>query len=761
MSGKYRAVTSNRRSSISVLLVIMLTFTGIVSLQSASTATTPAVSSVSPESGSAAGGNIITITGQSLTSATAVRIDGVNVAAFTIVSDTSISATVPTRADSLRTIGRKDLTVQMSDGSTASGQVYYTYRPTLIATAASGLPMLQLGDLASRTQAKPITRSSQAPFTVTGTDSVTNASYNYVTDSNKSNWVSANEPGWQNEGHEVGLARWPNTSHGLTGSIILNANASSVGGASSGFINLRSSGSCVTSNIVSFGSPSQSYDSYCSVFGPEVYSEAFYGEAGQSLAFNWAAADNGDDYEIYAYLVAVSDSSTIPAPSTSNHTLLVHSSGALQTLKTSSGDISASGLYRFRFVNGTYDATGGKVLGSNMYVDPMISVGLANLITIPSLGDQIGSSGSSTVLVTSTAGGQVTVTASGTSNCTVSSTTPHTTVTISWSQLGSCVLTANQGATGAYAAASAVSRGFDIRASATVPNAPTITSLTNGAGSLSIGLTPPNRDGGAALSNYEYSLDNGVTWITPSPPSTTPPIIVSGLSEGTTYQVMTRAVNSVGVSTASNMMSTNLTGGGSGGSNSSGTSYSPKLTHLSTLPVAPRTNTARVSMFGTYFDTVTEVLVDGKKVEIIRKGRNELVLRLPGGLSGFVDVQIKSTIGALSLPRHFNFGGRANANRAELIVGGFGHNSRVLTPSMRQGIERWLARHPDLKTVTCTGFTSLPRRTTDVALSTNRGTTACDFAKSKRPDLVPSVTQGVEDPRLGSNVRRVRLVLTK
>lgn len=760
MPGKYRAKTTKRSSAISLLLAAILAFTGVVSLQSVSNATTPTLSSVSPESGPAAGGNIITITGQSLTSATAVRIDGVDVASFTIVSGTSITATVPTRADSSRTVGRKDLTVTMSDGSTASGQVYYTYRPALIANAGSGLQMITLGDLASRTQAKPVSRTSQAPFTVTGTDSSSGNSYSYTTDSNKSNWQSANEPGWQNEGHEVGLPRWPNTSHNLTGSIILDANASAVGGASSGFVNLRSSGSCVTSNLVSYGSPSQQYDSYCSVFGPEVYSEAFYGQAGQSLAFKWGAQDNGDDYEIYAYLVAVPDSSTIPTPDPSNHTLLVHSSGALQTLTTSSGDISASGLYRFRFVNGTYDATGGKVLGSNMYVDPTISVGLANFITIPNLGDQIGSSGTATVLVTSTSGGQVTVTASGTSNCTVSSTTPNTTVTISWSQLGSCVLTGNQGASGAYAAAAAVSRGFDIRATATVPNAPTITSLSGSAGSLSIGITAPNRDGGATVTNYEYSLDNGATWVTPSPASTTSPIIVSGLAEGSTYQVKTRAVNSVGVSAESNMMSATLTGGGSGGGNSSGGSYVPRLSHVSTLPAAPRTNTSQVSMFGTYFNTVTEVLVDGKKVEIVRKGRNELVLKLPGGLSGFVDVQIKSTIGTLSLPRHFNFGARSNANRAELIVGGFAHNSRVLTPSMRAGIERWLARHPDLKTITCTGFTSLPRRTTDVALSTNRGTTACDFAKSKRPDLVPSVTQGVEDPRLGSSVRRVRLVLT-
>ena len=102
----------------------------------------------------------------------------------------------------------------------------------------------------------------------------------------------------------------------------------------------------------------------------------------------------------------------------------------------------------------------------------------------------------------------------------------------------------------------------------------------------------------------------------------------------------------------------------------------------------------------------------------------------------------------------------AGTRKATLIVGGFAHNSRVLTPRMKNRIDRWLERNSDLGTLTCTGFTSLPRRTSDVALSTNRGITACKFSKRQRSELETSVSQGIEDPRPGSNVRRVRLVLT-
>jgi hypothetical protein len=165
-------------------------------------------------------------------------------------------------------------------------------------------------------------------------------------------------------------------------------------------------------------------------------------------------------------------------------------------------------------------------------------------------------------------------------------------------------------------------------------------------------------------------------------------------------------------------------------------------------------------LFGAHFDTVTEVYVGGKKVKILNQTPYQLKIKLPGGLSGFVDVEIRSTIGLLALEKHFNFGAAANAKRVELVVGGFAPNSRVLPPRMRSQIERWLAKYPELKTVKCTGFTSLPRRTADVALSTNRGKSACAFAKRERPELGSSVTKGIEDPRPGSNVRRVRLVLT-
>lgn len=56
---------------------------------------TPTVTSVSPSSGLAAGGNTVTITGTGFTGATAVTFDGTPAVPFTVVDGTHITATVP------------------------------------------------------------------------------------------------------------------------------------------------------------------------------------------------------------------------------------------------------------------------------------------------------------------------------------------------------------------------------------------------------------------------------------------------------------------------------------------------------------------------------------------------------------------------------------------------------------------------------------------------------------------------------------------
>jgi hypothetical protein len=79
---------------------------------------------------------------------------------------------------------------------------------------------------------------------------------------------------------------------------------------------------------------------------------------------------------------------------------------------------------------------------------------------------------------------------------------------------------------------------------ATVPDAPLDTITTPGNGQLSIAFTQGS-DGGCPITNYEYSLDGG-SFIPCSPPITSSPVVITGLTNDTLYDILIRAVNAVG-----------------------------------------------------------------------------------------------------------------------------------------------------------------------------------------------------------------------
>ncbi|OYV02814.1 MAG: hypothetical protein CFE26_21770, partial [Verrucomicrobiales bacterium VVV1] len=96
---------------------------------------------------------------------------------------------------------------------------------------------------------------------------------------------------------------------------------------------------------------------------------------------------------------------------------------------------------------------------------------------------------------------------------------------------------------------------FSITATgATAPAAPTITGITPGDQQLSVAFTA-GADGGSAITNYKYSTDNGATFIARSPASTASPLVISGLTNATAYDVKLLAVNAAGDGAASTAVS--------------------------------------------------------------------------------------------------------------------------------------------------------------------------------------------------------------
>ena len=100
------------------------------------------------------------------------------------------------------------------------------------------------------------------------------------------------------------------------------------------------------------------------------------------------------------------------------------------------------------------------------------------------------------------------------------------------------------------------------------PAAPTSLIATAGDGQATISFTAGS-GGASAITNYEYSLD-GTTYS--SIGVTTSPVTVTGLTNGTTYSIYLRAVNTQGSGTASSSVSvtpvaSNTGGGGDSSSN--------------------------------------------------------------------------------------------------------------------------------------------------------------------------------------------------
>ena len=131
-----------------------------------------------------------------------------------------------------------------------------------------------LGTLASRTQAgrtgtssttlpNPLTpgwvsiSGSSAPYTMSGVDSRSGEPYTFQTDYP---YVSTREQ-WRKEGDE----------RSLSGTWTFNSTLTTHSGRSSA-LQLNSSGSCINTN--------STFNSYCSVFGPQVWRAPFVAEAG-------------------------------------------------------------------------------------------------------------------------------------------------------------------------------------------------------------------------------------------------------------------------------------------------------------------------------------------------------------------------------------------------------------------------------------------------------------------------------------------------
>ncbi|WP_420450270.1 putative Ig domain-containing protein [Ilumatobacter sp.] len=381
-----------------------------------------------------------------------------------------------------------------------------------------------LGELASRSQRKPVTIAGIGPYTMTGTDSRTGDPYTFVTDAN----YVASTPAYVSESDERTASLTTASSTGVTWA------------SRSGVTELRSNGSCASGNVF------DGKTTYCGVFGPQVYSAPFQAGDGQSVAFDWSATRQSDDYEIYAYLVEVAETSpgVYDYGSAASHRLLTYGRGRNQSWITASGEVPHTGTYRFRFVNGTYDGTGGFAVGSVMYVDGVVRVGLSNPITFDQPGDRLIGSGDVTLAATAVApGGPVTYASITPATCTVSGADVRLVAS------GTCSIIADHPGDGVdYVPASSVTRSFKILSAATAPSNSGVPLVQGGTtdGSIVTATDGSWGDGGSAVtSSVGTFLSNG----SPIPGVTgSSCVLVADPASTLTYRVT--KTNSVGTTSA-------------------------------------------------------------------------------------------------------------------------------------------------------------------------------------------------------------------
>lgn len=100
---------------------------------------------------------------------------------------------------------------------------------------------------------------------------------------------------------------------------------------------------------------------YGTAHGPEVTSDVFSAKAGDLLAVDWKALNSGDDYDIYLYIENVD---------TGEKQQVIYQRGDFQNWTSITATIPFTGEnLRFSFLGGSYDATGGTVIGSTLYID--------------------------------------------------------------------------------------------------------------------------------------------------------------------------------------------------------------------------------------------------------------------------------------------------------------------------------------------------------------------------------------------------------
>lgn len=341
-----------------------------------------------------------------------------------------------------------------------------------------------LGDLASRSKNAQLSRSgASSPYTMSALSTSYRGAYDYPTDAPYGATSGTGHSGCQVNvyGTRGCLTQLRESDERANSSVTFSGNTTGTDTGKTGIIDLTQLGNVVGTPTGGRGSNQMANGEYsfASIFGPQIYSVPFEGSPGQAVTYQWKATGSGDDYEVYGFLVKISSATGTACTAssgagtygltnpTTTHTILSYGRGKASNWTTTTGTISQSGCYRFRFVGGTYDASGGWYVGGTFRVYD-VKLGLAQTLDFTQPADRIRAATNQTFTAqaTSNAAGATLVFASDTTSiCTVSGST----VTVLANQTGTCTLRVDSAAVGDYGAAPTTYTSFLVQAESSKP----------------------------------------------------------------------------------------------------------------------------------------------------------------------------------------------------------------------------------------------------------------------------------------------------
>jgi filamentous hemagglutinin family protein len=115
---------------------------------------------------------------------------------------------------------------------------------------------------------------------------------------------------------------------------------------------------------------------FCIVRGPYVVSDSTVTlPVGGMVSFKWQAKGGGDAYDVFGYLLNVHTGAVQPILNATGA-----SASSTQPWTTALVNLTEPGTYKFVFVSGSWDATGGRVLGAQLFIDDIKAAGGLKLV---------------------------------------------------------------------------------------------------------------------------------------------------------------------------------------------------------------------------------------------------------------------------------------------------------------------------------------------------------------------------------------------